>query len=107
MANRRRYKDVERILTQILLGELAVFVLYLIFAGVGVIALKVITAILIIAASALCIGFLVLCGEAVKRRSRWLVMGFGAIALLLLVSLILNYPSPNVAKEAADALAAL
>lgn len=105
MANRRRYKDVERILTQILLGELAVFLLYLIFAGVGVVALKVITAIVIIAASGLCLGFLVLCGEVKKRRSLWLVMGFGAIALLLLVSLLLNYPSPNEAKAAADAIA--
>ncbi len=105
MSNRRRYKDVERILTQILLAELAVFVLYMIFAGIGVVALKVITSILIIAASALCIAFLVLCGEFKKRRSRWLVMGFGALALLLLVSLILNYPSPTEAKAAAEALA--
>lgn len=99
MANRRRYKDVERILTQILLGEVAVFLLYMIFAGVGVIALKVITAILVIAASGLCLGFLVLCDEFKKRRSLWLVMGFGALALLVLVSLLLNYPSPNAAAE--------
>jgi hypothetical protein len=33
-------------------------------------------------------------------------MGFGAIILCTLVSLILNYPSPNAAKVAADALAA-
>lgn len=104
MANRRRYKDVERILTQILLGELAVFLLYMIFAGVGVVALKVITAVLIIVASALCLGFLILCGEVKKRRSLWLVMGFGALVVLVLVSLILNYPSPNAAKAAADAL---
>lgn len=105
MANRRRYKDVERILTQILLGEVAVFVLYMIFAGVGIIALKVITSILIVVASALCIAFLVMCGEYKKRRSRWLVMGFAALLFLLVVSLLLNYPSPNVAKAAADALA--
>lgn len=105
MANRRRYKDVERILTQVLLGELAVFVLYMIFAGVGVTALKVITSILIIAVSVLCLAFLVMCGEAKKRRSRWLVFGFGALLLLLLVSLLLNYPSPNAAKAAADAVA--
>ena len=104
MANRRRYKDVERVLTQILLGELAVFLLYLIFAGVGVVALKVITAILIILVSGLCLAFLVMCGEVKKRRSLWLVMGFGAIALVLLVSLLLNYPSPNAAKAVTDAL---
>ena len=104
MANRRRYKDVERILTQILLGEVAVFVLYMIFAGVGVTALKVITSILIAVASVLCIAFLVMCGEAKKRRSRWLVIGFGCLLFLLVVSLLLNYPSPNAAKAAADAL---
>ena len=52
-----------------------------------------------------CLGFLVLCGEVKKRRSLWLVMGFGAIALVLLVSLLLNYPSPNAAKAVTDALA--
>jgi hypothetical protein len=106
MANRRRYKDVERILAQILLGEAAVFVLYMIFAGLGVIALKVTTSIIIVIASVLCLAFLYMCGEMFKRRSRWLVFGFAALLLLLLVSLILNYPSPNAAKVAADALAA-
>ena len=106
MANRRRYKDVERILAQILLGEVVVFILYMIFAGLGVIALKVITSILIVIASVLCLAFLYICGEMFKRRSRWLVFGFGALLLLLLVSLLLNYPSPNVAKAAADAFAA-
>ncbi len=107
MANRRRYKDVERILAQILLGEAAVFVLYMIFAGLGVIALKVATSIIIVIASVLCLAFLYMCGEMFKRRSRWLVFGFAALLLLLLVSLILNYPSPNAAKAAADALAAV
>lgn len=106
MANRRRYKDVERILAQILLGEVVVFILYMIFAGLGVIALKVITSILIVVASVLCLAFLYMCGEMFKRRSRWLVFGFASLLLLLLVSLILNYPSPNVAKSAADVLAA-
>ena len=106
MANRRRYKDVERILAQILLVEVVVFILYMIFAGLGVVALKVITSILIVIASVLCLAFLYMCGEMFKRRSRWLVFGFAALLLLLLVSLLLNYPSPNTAKAAADALAA-
>ena len=106
MANRRRYKDVERILAQILLGEVVVFILYMIFAGLGVVALKVITSILIAVASVLCLAFLYMCGEMVKRRSRWLVFGFASLLLLVLVSLILNYPSPNTAKAVADAMAA-
>ena len=105
MANRRRYRDVERVLAQILMGDTAVFVLYMIFAGLGIISLKVVTSILIVVASVLCLAFLYMCGEMFKRRSRWLVFGFGALLLLLVVSLILNYPSPNAAKAAADALA--
>ncbi len=95
MANRRRYKDVERVLTQVLLGELAVFVLFLLVSGAGVTALKVITAILIVVASGLALAFLYMCGEMKKRRSRWLVLGYGAILLCMVVSLVLNYPSPN------------
>jgi len=105
VANRRRYRDVERVLAQILMGDTAVFVLYMIFAGLGIISLKVVTSILIVVASVLCLAFLYMCGEMFKRRSRWLVFGFGALLLLLVVSLILNYPSPNAAKAAADALA--
>lgn len=105
MANRRRYKDVERVLAQILMGEAAVFVLYLIFAGLGIISLKVITSIVIVVASVLCLAFLYMCGEMFKRRSRWLVFGFAALLLLLVVSLLLNYPSPNAAKAAAEAIA--
>ena len=94
MAIRRRYKDIERFLTQVLLAETAVFVLYLIFAGIGVGALKVVASILIILASSACLALLYMTGEMKKARSRWLVLGFGCILLCLLVSLLLNYPSP-------------
>ena len=33
MATRKRYKDMERVLTMILIGDAAVFLLYMIFAG--------------------------------------------------------------------------
>ena len=94
MAIRRRYKDIERFLTQILLADTAVFVLYLIFAGIGVVAMKVITTILVIIASVACLALLYMTGEMKKARSRWLVLGFGCILICLLVSLLLNYPSP-------------
>ena len=94
MAIRRRYKDIERLLTQILLADTAVFVLYLIFAGIGVVAMKVITTILVIVASVACLALLYMTGEMKKARSRWLVLGFGCILICLLVSLLLNYPSP-------------
>ena len=101
VANRRRYKDVERILAQVLLGDLVVFILYMIFAGLGVVSLKVVTSIIIVIASVLCLAFLYMCGEMFKRRSRWLVFGFAALVILLIFSLLLNYPSPNAAKAAA------
>ena len=94
MANRKRYRQMERGLTQALIADAAVFVLYLVFAGIGSVALKVVTAIVAIVASGLGLGYLYMSGEFAKRRSRWLVMGFGAIALLVLVSLILKFPAP-------------
>ena len=98
MARRNRYKQMEQLLTKVLIGDAAVFVLYLIFAGLGVTAMKVITAIIAILASGLCLAFLYMNGELKKRRSRWLVMGYGAIVVSLLVSLLVNYPSPAKAK---------
>lgn len=102
MAIRRRYKDIERFLTTVLLADAAVFVLYMVFAGIGVVALKVICTVLCIVASVACLALLYLTGEMKKARSRWLVLGFGSIVVCLLVSLILNYPSP--AEVAAEAI---
>ena len=94
MAIRRRYKDIERFLTMVLLADAGVFVLYMIFAGIGLTVLKIICTILCILASVACLSLLYMTGEMKKARSRWLVLGFGCIVVCLLVSLILNYPSP-------------
>jgi len=94
VATRMRYKQIDQLLTRVLIADTAVFILYLIFAGFGLSVLKVITAIIALAASALCLAYLYKLGEFKKARSRWLVMGFGAIILCTLVSLVLNYPSP-------------
>lgn len=102
MAKRNRYKQMEELLTKVLLADAAVFVLYLIFAGNGVTALKWLTAIVAILASGLCLAFLYMNGEMKKRRSRWMVMGFGAVLICLLVSLLVNYPSPAPAKLPAN-----
>ena len=96
MAKRMRYKTIEKYLTYTLLADAAVFALYLLFAGLGVVALKVITSILIIGASGLSLVYLYMIGETKKRRSRWLVLGFACLLLCLFVSLILNYPAPVV-----------
>ena len=94
MAIRRRYKDIERALTYALIVDFIIFVLYMVFAGIGITALKVVTTILVLAASIGCLALLYMTGEMKKARSRWLVLGFGCIVICLLVSLVLNYPSP-------------
>ena len=96
MAKRMRYKTIEKYLTYILLADTAVFAMYLLFSGTGVVALKVITALLSIVASGLSLGYMYMIGETKKRRSRWIVLGFLGILLCLFVSLILKYPAPAV-----------
>ena len=102
MATRKRYKDIERFLTLVLIGDAVIFLLYMIFAGLGIGWLKVITTILNLVASIGCLGLLYITGEMKKARSRWLVLGFAAVLVCLLVSLLLNYPSP--AEVVAEAI---
>lgn len=94
MATRMRYKQLDQLMTRVIIADTAAFVLYLIFAALGLSVLKVIIAIMTILVSGLCLAYLYKLGEFKKARSRWMVMGFGAIILCTLVSLILNYPSP-------------
>ena len=89
-----RYREMERILTIALLADAAVFLLYLLAAGFGVIWLKVITAIIAIFGSLLCVGWLYLTGEVGRRRSLWMVTAFVCIAICVLISMLLNYPCP-------------
>lgn len=85
---------MERLMTKIILGEALVFVLYLVCAGLGLTVLKVISAIVAILGSLLCLGWLIITGEFSRRRSLWMVTGFIAIVLCVLVSLLLGYPGP-------------
>ncbi len=94
MAKRNRYRDLEQKMTLLIFADAAIFVLYLLFAGLGVIAMKVITAIIALLGSALMLGFLYMNGEILKKRSLWMSAAFAAIFLCTLVSLITNFPSP-------------
>lgn len=91
---RNRYKEMEFYMTRILIADAALFILYLIFAGLGVVAMKVILSILIILISALTLAYLYLTQEVLRKRSLWMSVSAAALLLCLLVSLILNYPSP-------------
>ena len=94
MASRKRYKELEQMMARILIADVVVFALFALFAGLGVVAMKVICAIVTIIVSALCLAFLYMTGELQKRRSLWMVVGFVSVLVCLLVSLICNFPSP-------------
>lgn len=92
--NNNRYTQMRQYMTLALLANTGLFVLYLIFAGFGVIWMKAITAILSILLSLCCLAFLYLCQELLRRRSLWMTTAAGALFVCTLASLILNYPSP-------------
>ena len=94
MAKRNRYREMESLMTKVIVGDALVFVLYLLFAGLGLTVVKVAAAIIAILGSLLGLGWLVITGEFSRRRSLWMVTGFIAIVLCVLVSLFLGYPGP-------------
>ena len=92
---RNRYKEMERYMTYALIGDAAVFALYLLFAGLGVVWLKVILAIIAIGTAGLGLAYLYLTQELLRKRSFWMSVGFASVAICLLFSLLLNFPSPR------------
>ncbi len=97
MAKRNRYREMEELMTKVLLVDVLVFVLYLVCAANGWGIFKVITAIISTVGSLLCLGWLYITGEFPRRRSLWMITGFIGIALCVLVSLLLGYPCPPLA----------
>jgi hypothetical protein len=89
-----RYKMMDRYMTYALIADATLFVLYLLFAGFGVLWGKVLFAILGILVSAACLGFLYLTGELLRKRSLWMTAAAAAVIICILVSLIANFPSP-------------
>ena len=86
---------MESLMTKIILADALIFVLYLVCAAMAWTVLKVITAIIAIFGSLLCLFWLYITGEFPRRRSLWMVTAFACIALCVLFSLLLNYPCPN------------
>lgn len=96
MARRRnRYKEMERYMTYTLLFDVFMFILFLIYSGIGVIWVKVVTSIVAIATGLLCLGFLYLNREILRSRSLWMTVTAVSIIVCTVFSLILGYPSPN------------
>ena len=96
MAKRNRYREMESLMTKIILADAFVFVLYLIFAAKDLVVLKIISAIIALVASLLSTGWLYITGEFGRRRSLWMVTTFICIVICVVVSLLLNYPCPAV-----------
>ena len=103
MAEKRsRYQQMEFFMTCALAADAVLFVFYLIFAGTGIVWLKVVTAVLAILLSGVCLYFLYVTHELLHQRSFWMSVSAAAVILCILMSLILNYPSPNPYKKDAD-----
>ncbi len=98
MAKRNnRYRQFDYIMTRVVIGDVFAFLVYLLSAAVGVGFLKGLAAFVTIVGSAACLGYLYLSKELLKKRSLWMTMSFGAIALLTIVSLLCKVPLGPVA----------
>ena len=89
-----RYKQMEQIMTYVLIGGAILFLLYLISCFAGIIWLKAITAVITVLLSLGSLIFLYLCRELTRRRSQWMSVSALALLLCTLVSLVLHYPRP-------------
>ena len=93
---RNRYKDLEQLMTVLLIATDVDFLLFLIFSGVGILLVKVVTAICAILMPLLSLAFLYISQELLRQRSLWLTTGFASILVCTIVSLICNFPSPAI-----------
>lgn len=90
-----RYNQMERYMCIALVLDLIFFITYLIAAGNGIIWLKITMVILTLVLSFLCLAYLYLTQELLKQRSLWMSVSAVAIAVCLLFSVLLNFPSPR------------
>ena len=93
---------MERSTTLVLIIDLLLFIFYLISAANGIAWLKVVLFILTFFLSLLCLLFLYYAGEFLRQRSLWMTTAFAAVAICVLFSLILNYPSPSPYRPAKE-----
>ena len=95
MARRKsKYKKMEFYITIALCVDAAIFLAYMIFAGMGLIALKVISAVMCFVISGAGLYQLFVSHELLRRRSLWMSLAAACIIICILFSLILKFPSP-------------
>lgn len=87
-----RYRIMERYLTYALITSAALFLLYLIFAAIGIVWLKIIVALCAFGISGFCLYCLYINKELLRHRSLWMTSAAASIILCTLISIILNYP---------------
>ena len=92
--NRRKknnFRKFEGMLTKVILGELAGFLLMLLFAALGIGWLKWILAVAVILVSGAGCYLLIAKQEHKRRRSWWMLASFAGMLLCTLVSLIAGW----------------
>jgi hypothetical protein len=85
---------METVITAILCLDLLIFLAYLIFAGIGMVVLKIAAAVLCFLISGAVLCFLFMSRELLRKRSIWMSLAAGCLILCVLISLILKFPAP-------------
>ena len=93
---RNAFRKLEQMLTRVILGALAVFLLMLVAAANGIGWLKWLLAVPVILVSGLGGALLILKQEHKRRRSWWMLASLAGLLLCTLVSLITGVPAPGV-----------
>ena len=89
-----RFKILEKYMTVVLMALAGIFLLFIIASSCGVIWLKVITAIITIGASALCIAFFYKTKLLLQSRSLWMTVAAVSLIICTVFSLIVHFPAP-------------
>lgn len=92
--NQSGFRFFEQMMTILLFVAIGFFILYMVMAGIGAVAWKIIFAVLIFLLSGVCLFTLYTSQELLKTRSLWLTTAFSSLILCTLVSLLCNYPAP-------------
>ena len=95
MDNKRaRFKKMEALMTVVLCLDALLFLAYLVFAGWGMTAMKVVCTVLCFLISGAVLYFLYITRELLRKRSIWMSLSAACIILCILFSLILRFPAP-------------
>ena len=91
-----RFRKFEGMMTKVIVGTLALFLLMLVAASIGIGWLKWVLAVVVCLMSAAGMGLLVLKQEHKRRRSLWMLTSFLGLLVCTLVSMIVGFPAPGV-----------